>query len=177
MTISEETGIKEIAARVSQALADAGIDAVLSGGGAVTLYAENEYISADLDFITTERRIRIAPVVERLGFTPRGKDYVHAHSKYFIEFPSGPLAFGDRYVDSSETTSIETPFGTIRIITPTQCVMDRLAWYVHGNDKQALEQAIIVARRQEIDWDQVLEWAASEALDSAVVDNVRAKAG
>lgn len=56
MIISKDTSVEEIAALVCEALEHAGIDVVLSGGGAVILYSENEYMSTDLDFITTERK-------------------------------------------------------------------------------------------------------------------------
>jgi len=44
--------------------------------------------------------------------------------------------------------TLKTQYGSLRIITPTQCVMDRLAWYAHGNDLQARDQAVLVAARQ-----------------------------
>lgn len=176
MTISKDTSVEEIAARVCEALEHAGIDVVLSGGGAVTLYSENEYMSTDLDFITTERKRRITPVVASLGFKPRGREYVHPDSRFFIEFPAGPLAFGDRYVDNSEATTLKTQFGAIRVITPTQSVMDRLAWFVHGHDQQSRDQAIMVAKHQTIDWQAVFDWAKSENIDSAVVEKIREEA-
>ena len=39
--ISAETSVEELAAIVSRALEEAGIAATLSGGAAITLYAEN----------------------------------------------------------------------------------------------------------------------------------------
>lgn len=171
--ITAETSIQEIAVLVSESLVDAEIPAVLGGGGAVTLYSDNEYMSNDLDFITVARNKVIAPVVAKLGFRPQGKDFVHPDSKYFIEFPPGPLSFGGRYVDSSKTTMLDTRYGKIRIITPTQCVMDRLSWFIHHNDKQAHEQAVMVAARQEIDWNDVRSWAEAEGADAALVDEIR----
>lgn len=137
----------EIAVLVSEALEAAGIPAVLDDGGAVTQYSDNEYMSTDLDFITVERNKVIAPIVAKLGFVPEGKDFCHPDSKFFLEFPPGPLSFGNRYIDSSKATTLKTQFGSLRIITPTQCVMDRLAWYVHGKDPQARDQAVLVARQ------------------------------
>lgn len=176
MTITSDTSLEEIAALVSQALNDADIDVVLGGGGAVTLYSENEYMSTDLDFVTTERKKRITPVVEKLGFVPRGREYAHPNSIYFIEFPSGPLAFGDRYIDNEETTTVQTEYGPIRIITPTQSVMDRIAWFAHGNDRQSRDQAIMVARHQDIEWKQVVAWAAAEGIDKDLVFEIRDEA-
>jgi hypothetical protein len=177
MSITKESSLEEIAALVSQALDEAKIDVVLSGGGAVTLYSENEYMSTDLDFITTERKKRIAPVVAKLGFVPRGREYEHPESRFFIEFPSGPLAFGDRYVDNNEATTIKTKHGAIRIITPTQSVMDRIAWFVHGRDRQSRDQAIMVAKRQEILWDEIFEWAKAEGIEEEVIQLIMKEAG
>lgn len=171
--ISNQSTIEEIAVLVSEALERAGVDAVLGGGGAVGQYSKNEYESADLDFITTERNRVIAPIVAKLGFEPRGKDFHHPHSAVFIEFPPGPLAFGDRYVENSSATTLETQYGKLRIITPTQCVMDRLVWFIHGNDGQSWDQAVLVAKHQTIDWPELEEWAASDGIDRVHLDSLR----
>jgi hypothetical protein len=176
MTISSETTIEEIAALVFAALEREGIEVVLSGGAAVTFYSDNEYMSSDLDFITTERKKRLDPVMTSLGFQSRGREYTHPDSTYFVEFPSGPLAFGDRYVGNEEATILETEFGPIRIVTPTQSVMDRLAWFVHGRDHQSRDQAVMVAKRQEIDWQEVFIWARNEGIEDSVVHALRVEA-
>jgi hypothetical protein len=126
-TITEDTSLEKLAALVSTALQEAEIDAVLGGGGAVAIYSTGEYMSKDLDFVTSERNANIAPVMEPLGFTLEGRQFLHPTARYFIEFPPGPIAFGDRYVGNEDTTYLETKWGAIRIITPTQCVMDRVA--------------------------------------------------
>jgi hypothetical protein len=132
-------------------------------------------MSKDLDFITVERNKMIAPVIAGLGFRLRGKDFVHDESNYFLEFPPGPLTFGDRYVDTSETDVVRTKYGTLRIITPTQCLMDRIAWVVHGKDPQSRAQAVLVARHQAIDWDDVYEWSRQEGIDVDLIDKIRAE--
>lgn len=58
--INRDTTLEQLAALISQALEQAGITATLSGGGAVTLYSENEYQSLDLDFVTRARNDAIA---------------------------------------------------------------------------------------------------------------------
>jgi len=171
--ITAKTSMQEIAVRVSEALERAGIPAVLSGGGAVSQYSDNEYMTTDLDFITVASNKVIAPVVAELGFTSVGKDFHHRDSRFFVEFPAGPLSFGDRYVGSSETTTLNTPHGSLRIITPTQCVLDRLAWLVHGKDPQSRDQAIMVAKHQHIEWEDVLAWAANEGIADEVVKGIR----
>ncbi|MDO9557096.1 MAG: hypothetical protein Q7J82_05885 [Coriobacteriia bacterium] len=53
--ITGETTMQELAVLVSQALERAGVTATLSGGGAVSMYSDNEYQSRDLDFVSSER--------------------------------------------------------------------------------------------------------------------------
>jgi len=47
-------------------------------------------------------------------------------------------------------------------MTPTDSVKDRLAAYYHWNDQQALEQAIMVAGSQKIDFHEVKRWSEKE---------------
>ena len=68
MSINADSNGVELAALVSQALEAADIKATLSGGGAVSVYTNNEYESKDLDFVTAERRDALAAALEPLGF-------------------------------------------------------------------------------------------------------------
>lgn len=77
---------------------------------------------------------------------------------------------------AEDTTYLETEWGRIRIITPTQSVMDRVAWFAHGNDAQSRAQAIMVASHQDIDWDAIYEWAYADGIDRAVVESIREQA-
>lgn len=69
MLIHEDLTLVEIAAIVSDALTTAGITAVLTGGGVVTIYSENEYQSDDLDFISPADSKRLAETMAKLGFS------------------------------------------------------------------------------------------------------------
>lgn len=173
--ISRQTSVEEIAARVSQALEDAGIAATLSGGGAVSIYSQNEYESFDLDFITSARNEAVAQALAGLGFrrVQGARSLEHPESDYYVEFPPGPLAFGETVVRDGDVPVLETDFGPLRVVTPTQSIMDRLAAYVHWNDRQALDQAIMVACRQRIDWSALKEWARREAVDAKLIDKLR----
>ncbi|MCL5073762.1 MAG: hypothetical protein M1308_23145 [Actinobacteria bacterium] len=50
-------------------------------------------------------------------------------------------------------------FGTICLLTPTDCVKDRLAAYFFWNDLQSLDQAVMVAKRNKIDIQDIKKWA------------------
>jgi hypothetical protein len=51
--------------------------------------------------------------------------------------------------------------------------MDRLAAYASWHDNQALDQAVMVARRQRLDWDELRAWAGREGIDPKVVERIR----
>ena len=159
--ITKDSEIPEIAAFVSEALEGAGINAVLSGGAAVTVYADNPYITGDLDFVSSAPTTQIEEILADLGFTRRNRRYfVHKETTFVVEFPTGPVAVGGEIV--RESAQIKTPVGRIRIITPTHCVVDRLAHFYHWNDPQALEQAVAVAKSQNVDIDVIRDWSERE---------------
>ncbi len=162
----------ELAALVSEALEAAGVVATLSGGGAVSAYTENRYQSADLDFVTTALREDLAPILEPLGFVhtgrPRLSVFEHPDTKWYLEFPPAPLAFGGYYVDVSQCATLPTPAGKIRIITPTHSVMDRLIAAAVWHETQSFDQAILVAtyKSEDIDWNEIDTWVVSEEITS-----------
>jgi hypothetical protein len=168
--ITAETTMLELAAIVSEALEAAGIVATLSGGGAVSAYTENRYVSEDLDFVTTALLEDLEPVLEPLGFvhsgSPRLSVFEHPAARWYLEFPPAPLGFGGTYVDASESARLSTPTGTLRIITPTQSVMDRLIAAASWQDSPSLEQAVLVATHQsdDIDWKEIDDWVTSEGI-------------
>jgi hypothetical protein len=178
MGIDRDSTIEELAATVSQALEAAGIRAILSGGAAVALFSDNEYQSYDLDFVTSAQNSIIAAALEPLGFTrTRGlREFEHPDTDYYLEFPPGPLAFGETVVHEADVPVHDTPFGPLRVVTPTQCVMDRLAAYVNWHDNQSFDQAIAVARRQPIDWGEVAHWGEREGVAGDLIASVRARA-
>jgi hypothetical protein len=164
--ITHETSLQELAAIISQALERHGIVATLSGGAAVSIYTENRYQSYDLDFVSSAATSMLAKAVEGLGFVEGDAKRLFAHpdSPWLLEFPAGPLGFGNKEVNASRLEAINTPFGPLRIITPTLCVMDRLAAFLHWRDRQCYEQAKWVAQNHAVDWGEIKTWAASEGM-------------
>jgi hypothetical protein len=167
--------MEELAVMISVVLSDADIIATLSGGAAVTIYSDNAYQSADLDFVTSEGKKQLSAAVLKLGFKPYNNSrlYSHPDTDWLVEFPPGPLGFGDTIVDSEKIPLLETKYGPLRVITPTLSIMDRLSAYWYHFDNQTWDQAIEVARRQDIDWDYVYSWAKSEKQDTKEIDRLR----
>ena len=149
----------ELGAHVQTHLYDRGIDVVLSGGAVVAIYTSGKYVSDDLDFVNryAAERGSIKLVMEQLGFRETGRHFEHSETEFFVEFPPGPLSFGEEHtIDIAE---METETGLLRIISPTDCVKDRLAWFYHSGDRQCLSQAIMVSKDRTIDLEDIRNWS------------------
>ncbi|MDX1480545.1 MAG: hypothetical protein R3315_02655 [Woeseiaceae bacterium] len=164
--ITEQSTVEEVAAIVSEALENAGVTATLSGGSVVTIYSKNEYLSRDLDFVTSAMLSDLKPVMEGLGFehtgVPRLSQFSHPKVEWYVEFPPSPLSFGQLHVKPEDCAVLALPVGRLRIITPTQSVMDRLAAAYAWKDAQSRDQALMVAANQDIDWEALRDWFANE---------------
>jgi hypothetical protein len=162
-----DMSMEELAAYVCDALAQEGIETVLSGGCCVEIYSEGRYTSDDIDLIDRfnggHRKIR--EVMERLGFREHSvkRYFIHDQTPYFIEFPRGPLGVGDAPV--KEIAEKEYCTGTLKLLTATDCVKDRLAAFFYWDDTQSLVQAVWVARSNEVDIDAVRDWAIREGME------------
>lgn len=161
MTITASTTLKDLAFIVCTALDQSGIKAVLTGGGAATVYAPEAYQSRDLDFILSyQSSIKSGsakPLIE-LGFSESGGVYRHPSTPFPVEFPPGPLAIGDEIIRSFDT--IRDANRVLHILTPTDCVRDRLSWFLYNNDYAGLDQAVVVAKSQIIDIELVRRWCS-----------------
>lgn len=151
---------EEVAAVVCSALERHGIRVVLSGGAVVSIYSNDTYVSNDLDFVKTGLARKVDPVMRELGFQPKGRHWIHPESDFWVDFSPGPVGVGDAVV--TEFAEHETPFGRLRLLSPTDCVMDRLAAFFHWSDPQGLEQALLVARRHPIDLGRIEAWTEAE---------------
>ncbi len=175
--ITRDSTLEDVAAIISSALERAGIAATLSGGAAVSIYTNNEYQSKDLDFVTAALIADLSPVLRELGFVhtglPRMSQFSHPMIEWFVEFPPTPISFGNLYVTHEDCATIELNAGTLRIVTPTQSVMDRLAAAIAWNDAQSREQAVLVARNQAIDWSALREWFSNEGESTGEYERFR----
>jgi len=99
--------------------------------------------------------------MEELGFAKQGRHWIHPRTAFLVEFPPGPVQVGDANV--TEFAERRTRLGVLRLLAPTECVMDRLAGFYHWNDRQCLEQALEVARRQQIDLVRIEKWSRDES--------------
>ncbi len=116
--------------------------------------------------------------MEGMGFIPVGRHFEHPETSIFVEFPPSPLSVGSEPVAKIDVHILDT--GTLRVISPTDSVKDRLSAYYHWKDQQALTQAILIARHHDIDLNEIRRWSSSEgklqAFESIVVKLTLSKA-
>jgi hypothetical protein len=158
----QEMSMGELAAFVCTHLHKHGINVVLSGGGCVSIYAEGKYVSYDLDFIEnlSSGRRKLKRVLADIDFKEEGRYFRHQDTEYFLEFPAGPLAVGNEPPQSLRVLCFET--GELTALSPTDCIKDRLAAYFHWNDRECLEQALLVAKATSIDFSEIERWSSKE---------------
>jgi hypothetical protein len=152
----------ELAAYVQSQLQKDGIEVVLSGGGAASFYSSNKYVSKDLDLINTRfaKRRNIKMAMENIGFKEKGRYFMNTETQFFVEFPDGPLSVGEEPVKDIDEFKLAT--GTLRVISATDCVKDRLCAFYFWNDQQGLAQAVLVAKSQKVDLNEIKRWSEVE---------------
>lgn len=110
-----------------------------------------------------------------IGFAEDHRYFVHPETTWFLEFPTGPLAVGDGPVQ--ELNEVATDTGVLVLLTPTDCIKDRLAAFFHWKDRQALQQAVWVAQRNAFDREEVRAWSVREGMAEKFAEFVAALEG
>jgi len=159
----DKLSTKEIAAQICKHLDELGFEATLTGGACVSIYSKNKYESSDLDFVMPIYDLsEIDKAMADLGFKriKSHRHYVNPKCRYYVEFPPPPLSIGEEIVKNVSTEKCKT--GILKLLSPTDCVKDRLAAYYHWDDEQSLEQAILVAKEQKVNMNNIKRWSENE---------------
>lgn len=100
-------------------------------------------------------------ILKKLDFERKnGRHFIHPSSVYFVEFPGSTLAIGSSL--DTEVVERKSKLGVLKLLSPTDCVKDRLAAYYHWNDLQGLEQALLVAKNHPVKIQKIKSWSKDE---------------
>ena len=79
----------------------------------------------------------------------------------FVEFPGGPpLGIGE---DNTIIPDEVVVNGTvIKLLSPTDCIKNRLASYIYFKAPEGLDQAVLVAKNQDVNLSSIKKWCKSE---------------
>jgi hypothetical protein len=159
--INKKMDRSHFAAAVVRQLEKSEITCVLVGGSCVSIYTDERHHSRDLDFISPYSVEIIAKSLEEIGFTKSGRYFTHSDSEFYVEFPSGPPGIGNE-VPIEVEGRLKVDGVVIKLYSPTQCVMDRLAAWYHWKDRQSLIHALWVAERQPVKIQKIKKWSENE---------------
>lgn len=157
---------EQFAAAVCDRFERHGLTAVLTGGACVVIYAEGRYVSRDLDFVIAHpgRPGDVEAVLVELGFRAEGRVYAHPDTDMVVDVGNRwPLAVGEEILELPAPRLVSGR--RLRMLSPTDCVKDRLAAFYHWDDRQALEQAVLVCRAQRVNMRNVGRWSRAEGME------------
>ena len=162
-----------LAASISDHCRRLGVEVVLSGGASVSIYTRNKYLSYDLDFVLISfvPRKALREAMAGIGFVEDGRHFRHPDTPYIVEFLSPPLSVGEEAV--GKISRLVRSGKVLRLLSPTDCVKDRLAAFFHWNDRQSLEQAILVGMRKRIDLGEIRKWSVREGMEAKFAQYTR----
>lgn len=174
MTVTSTSTLRQVVEAVSRALDAHGIRAVLTGGACASLHSRGDYLSQDLDYIIQGRvtRTQLDAALATVGFARDGASYTHPRSRFFVEFPAGPLAIGDD--DLVEPVVVRVGHAPVLCLSATDSCRDRLAAFYHWNDRQSLDVAARIARHQRVNMRAIRAWSVREGNEAKYVEFARA---
>ena len=153
---------KELWQFVSVHLKKKGIDTILVGGAVVSIYTEGFYQSGDIDLVKSSLFVEnLDESMSEIGFKKVSRHFVHPDCKHiFVEFPGSFLQIGEDKNITPDEFEIEGV--AIKILSPTDCVKDRLASYIYFAARECFDQAVMVASQHPVDWRKIKTWCDGE---------------
>lgn len=148
-------------------LAKNGIQTILVGGAVAAIYSEGAYKSGDLDFVLKTYVVgKLTEIMESIGFNKSvGRQFIHPHCDKFVEFVTGPAGIGDDVKIKPARREVEGQI--LYLYSPTDCIRDRLASYIHFKARECLEQAVLVAKKLPFNQKKVKDWCRDEGAPEA----------
>jgi hypothetical protein len=122
------------------------------------------YHSEDVDFVlqSAPSQRELDDAMATVDFRRRRDQYFHPRTRFFVEFPSGPLGIGRDLAVKPVRRRIGASASAIRVLSATDSCRDRLAGFYHWNDRQSLDAAVHIALRNRVDMKKIRTWSATE---------------
>lgn len=157
--------LKDLAITISDYLAKNEVETILTGGACVVIYTDNKYLSDDLDFvlISSDDQKKVKELLIRVGFYEENRYFKHKDTEYFLDFVSPPPSVGAEPI--KEIREIKKGNRKLKLLSPTDCVKDRLAAFYYWNDRQSLDQAVLVCKDNNVDLHEVERWSKKERMN------------
>jgi hypothetical protein len=167
--MSKAASLRALAARVSSKLGERGIRAVLCGGSCVTIYASGRYATRDFDFVLRSSYDdgEVAAALAELGYYPDSLltgAFTHPDEEMIVDIRPAPPSVGGEPI--GEPAVLAAGRHKLVLLSPTDCVKDRLTHFYYYHDRQGCEQAILVCLAQRVDMREVGRWSRAEGQET-----------
>lgn len=151
--------LSQAAAIICEYLHEQGFDPVLTGRACAAIYSNATADPAVLDFVVRDFTIEeMRDALKDLGFTNTGhRTFANKTFTSELFLVPHPVVVGDDVV--RDLHIMRTHKGDLRMLTPTDCVRQRLSMYYRWNEDGALEDAVRVAKRHEVDLELIRRWS------------------
>jgi len=171
--MSKVVSLRALAARISSKLNEHGVRTVLCGGSCVTVYAKGRYATRDFDFVLSSSYpdSDVAGALAELGYLPDPSvsgAFTHPDEEMVVDIRPAPPSLGDE--PTGEPAVLAVGRYKLVLLSPTDCVKDRLAHFYFYRDRQGCEQAILVCLAQRVNMREVGRWSRAEGQASGFAE-------
>jgi hypothetical protein len=165
--------LRALAARISSKLNEHDIRAVLCGGSCVSIYANGRYATRDFDFVlrSSYRDTDVAAALAELGYFPDSSlsgAFSHPDEEMIVDIRPAPPSLGDEPIGEPAVLAV----GRYRLVllSPTDCVKDRLTHFYCYDDRQGCEHAVLVCLAQRVNMREVGRWSRAEGQEARLAE-------
>jgi hypothetical protein len=142
--------LEEFWKHVAAHLESKGIGLTLVGGAVATIYSKGAYESGDLDFVFDsmfQDRSKFQRALAEIGIQKiYQRFYKHPDSPFLLESKTPPIEIGHQDNANLEIIKLQEGGQKIKILSPTDCINDRLYKADEYDDDEAFEAALLVAK-------------------------------
>ena len=111
--------------------------------------------------------------MNELGFgISKSRHYSRADCPLIIEFVSAPVSIGDD--TAIKPAVVKVAKQKIKLLSPTDCVLGRLASYIHFKARECFDQAVLVGSRQPCHLKRIREWCHREGANECFAEYTEA---
>ncbi len=151
--------LSQASAIICEYLHEQGFDPVLTGRACAAIYSNATANPPVLDFVVRDFTIEeMRDALKDIGFANTGhRTFANKTFDSELFLVPHPVVVGDDVV--RDLHIMRTHKGDLRMLTPTDCVRQRLSMYYRWNEDGALEDAVRVAKRHEVDLELIRRWS------------------
>lgn len=104
---------------------------------------------------------KLTAILESIGFKKSsGRHYIHPECDKYVEFVTGPVGIGEDVAIKPDKKIVDGQ--VLYLYSPTDCIRDRLASYIHFKARECLDQAALVAKKFPFNHNKVKNWCQTE---------------